>query len=93
MKTFAFSSSARKERNSDKASERKISVSVIEREKAEIMEAQEGKQEPQLILAHKLFLLRQPDVPDIEKVQLREDVFAAVKADGNRCFLLFCLRL
>ncbi|XP_043705727.1 26S proteasome non-ATPase regulatory subunit 6-like [Telopea speciosissima] len=45
------------------------------------MEAQEGKQQPQLVLAHKLFLLRQPDVPDIEKVRLREEVLASVKAD------------
>ncbi|XP_042498608.1 26S proteasome non-ATPase regulatory subunit 6-like [Macadamia integrifolia] len=45
------------------------------------MEAQEEKQQPQFVLANKLFLLRQPDVPDIEKVRLREEVFASVKAD------------
>ncbi|EXC04029.1 26S proteasome non-ATPase regulatory subunit 6 [Morus notabilis] len=45
------------------------------------MEAQEGNQQPQLVLAHKLFLLSHPDVQDIEKVRLREEVFASVKAD------------
>ncbi|XP_042501699.1 26S proteasome non-ATPase regulatory subunit 6 [Macadamia integrifolia] len=45
------------------------------------MEGQEGKQQPQLVLAHKLFLLRHPDVPDIEKVRLKEEVLAFVKAD------------
>ncbi|KAM7258332.1 hypothetical protein ACFE04_014073 [Oxalis oulophora] len=32
-------------------------------------------------LAHKIFLLKHNDVPDIEKVSLKEDVFTAVKAD------------
>ncbi|KAJ4961105.1 hypothetical protein NE237_021015 [Protea cynaroides] len=45
------------------------------------MEAQEEKQQPQLVLAHKLFLLRHRDVPDIEKVRLKEEVLASVKAD------------
>ncbi|KAM1128934.1 hypothetical protein TB2_038723 [Malus domestica] len=45
------------------------------------MEAQEGTQQPHLVLANKLFLLSHSDVPDIEKVQLREEVFASVKAD------------
>ncbi|XP_043723595.1 26S proteasome non-ATPase regulatory subunit 6 homolog [Telopea speciosissima] len=45
------------------------------------MEAQEGKQQPQLVLANKLFLLRHPDVPDIEKVRLKEEVLTFVKAD------------
>ncbi|KAK9278125.1 hypothetical protein L1049_027684 [Liquidambar formosana] len=45
------------------------------------MEGQEGTQQPHLVLAHKLFLLTHPDVPDIEKVCLREEVFAFVKAD------------
>ncbi|CAB4280564.1 unnamed protein product [Prunus armeniaca] len=45
------------------------------------MEGQEGPQQPHLVLAHKLFLLSHPDVQDIEKVQLREEVFASVKAD------------
>ncbi|XP_010248825.1 PREDICTED: 26S proteasome non-ATPase regulatory subunit 6 homolog [Nelumbo nucifera] len=45
------------------------------------MEAQEGTQQPHLVLAHKLFLLTHPDVEDIEKVRLREEVFSAVKAD------------
>lgn len=47
------------------------------------MEGQEGPQQPHLVLAHKLFLLSHPDVQDIEKVQLREEVFASVKADGK----------
>ncbi|XP_068308058.1 26S proteasome non-ATPase regulatory subunit 6 homolog [Pyrus communis] len=45
------------------------------------MEAQEGTQQPHLVLANKLFLLSHSDVPDIEKVQLRDEVFASVKAD------------
>lgn len=47
------------------------------------MEGQEGTQQPHLVLAHKRFLLTHPDVQDIEKVRLKEEVFAAVKADGN----------
>ncbi|XAR49103.1 hypothetical protein NMG60_11032172 [Bertholletia excelsa] len=38
------------------------------------MESEEGTQQPQLVLAHKLFLLTQSDVPDIEKVRLRQEV-------------------
>lgn len=45
------------------------------------MEGQEGTQQPHLILAHKLFLLTHPDVQDIEKVNLREEVFTFVKDD------------
>ncbi|XP_010250870.1 PREDICTED: 26S proteasome non-ATPase regulatory subunit 6 homolog [Nelumbo nucifera] len=45
------------------------------------MEAQEGTQQPQLVLAHKLFLLTHPDVEDIEKVRLREEVLSFVKAN------------
>ncbi|KAL5543980.1 hypothetical protein UlMin_007764 [Ulmus minor] len=45
------------------------------------MEGQDGAQQPHLVLANKLFLLGHPDVPDIEKVSLREEVFASVKAD------------
>uniref|UniRef100_A0A2P2LEB0 26S proteasome regulatory subunit RPN7 n=1 Tax=Rhizophora mucronata TaxID=61149 RepID=A0A2P2LEB0_RHIMU len=45
------------------------------------MEGYEGTQQPQLILAHKRFLLSHPDVQDIEKVRLKEEVLAAVKAD------------
>lgn len=45
------------------------------------MEGQEETQQPHLQLANKLFLLSQPDVQDIEKVRLREEVFASVKAD------------
>ncbi|KAG6686322.1 hypothetical protein I3842_11G011400, partial [Carya illinoinensis] len=41
----------------------------------------EGTQELHPVLAHKLFLLRRPDVQDIEKVRLKEEVFAIVKAD------------
>ncbi|RWR96929.1 Proteasome component PCI domain-containing protein [Cinnamomum micranthum f. kanehirae] len=44
------------------------------------MEGQEGqKQEPHLLLAHNLFLLTHPDVPDIEKVRLKHEVFASIK--------------
>ncbi|PSR89501.1 26S proteasome non-ATPase regulatory subunit like [Actinidia chinensis var. chinensis] len=45
------------------------------------MEGQEGSQQPQLILAHKRFLLTQSDVPDIEKVRLRQEVLDSVVAD------------
>ncbi|KAG7019719.1 26S proteasome non-ATPase regulatory subunit 6-like protein [Cucurbita argyrosperma subsp. argyrosperma] len=45
------------------------------------MEGQEGTQQPHLVLAHKLFLLTHPDVQDIEKVRLTEEVLASVKAD------------
>ncbi|KAM2438196.1 hypothetical protein ACFX1W_015215 [Malus domestica] len=45
------------------------------------MEAQEGTQQPHLVLANKLFLLSHSDVPYIEKVQLRDEVFTFVKAD------------
>ena len=47
------------------------------------MEGQEGSQQPQLVLADKLFLLRQPDVPDIEKVRFKDEVFTHVKDNGN----------
>ena len=47
------------------------------------MENEEGTQQPHLVLANKLFLLRHPDVHDIEKVRLKDEVFAAVKSDGN----------
>lgn len=52
------------------------------------MEGQEEIQQPHLVLAHKLFLLSHPDVQDIEKVRLREEVLAFVKADGNSQFSL-----
>ncbi|RLM66664.1 26S proteasome non-ATPase regulatory subunit 6 [Panicum miliaceum] len=42
---------------------------------------EDGKQEPHLVLAHKLFLLSHPDVDDPAKVDLRADVLAAVKSD------------
>ncbi|GLT29897.1 hypothetical protein SLA2020_047310 [Shorea laevis] len=43
------------------------------------MEAQEGTQQTQFILAHNVFLLKHPDVLDIEKVSLKEEVIAAVE--------------
>jgi len=45
------------------------------------MDPQEGTQEPKLILAHKIFLLRHPDVPDIEKIELKNEVFNLIKAE------------
>ncbi|GMY15046.1 26S proteasome non-ATPase regulatory subunit 6 homolog isoform X1 [Fagus crenata] len=45
------------------------------------MENEEGTQQPHLVLANKLFLLRHPDVHDIEKVRLKDEVFSAVKSD------------
>ncbi|RRT69968.1 hypothetical protein B296_00021931 [Ensete ventricosum] len=44
------------------------------------MEAQQGTQQLHLALAHKLFLLSHPDMDDIEKVRLRDEVLDAVKA-------------
>ncbi|XP_064986908.1 26S proteasome non-ATPase regulatory subunit 6-like [Musa acuminata AAA Group] len=43
------------------------------------MEAQDGTQQQHIALAHKLFLLTHPDVDDIEKVRLRDEVLDAVK--------------
>ncbi|KAG5230279.1 26S proteasome non-ATPase regulatory [Salix suchowensis] len=45
------------------------------------MENQEGTQQPHLVLANKLFLLTHPDVQDIEKVRLKEDVLTTIKSD------------
>lgn len=42
------------------------------------MDAEEGTQQPQLVLAHKLFLLTHPDVNDLDKVRLREEVLESV---------------
>lgn len=56
------------------------------------MEGTEGTQQPHLVLANKLFLLTQPDVDDIEKVRLRDEVMATVVADGN-FFICNCLDL
>ncbi|MCI46392.1 26S proteasome non-ATPase regulatory subunit 6, partial [Trifolium medium] len=39
----------------------------------------EESQQPQLILADKLFLLKQSDVQDIDKVRFTEDVFNFIK--------------
>ena len=44
---------------------------------------EDGKQQPHLVLAHKLFLLSRSDVDDLAKVDLRADVLAAVKSDGR----------
>lgn len=45
------------------------------------MEGQEGIQEPKLVLAHEIFLLRHPDVPDIEKISLKDEVLTLIQAD------------
>lgn len=45
------------------------------------MDDQEATQDSKLLLAQKLFLLRSPDVEDIEKASLKEDVLALIKAD------------
>lgn len=47
------------------------------------MDGEDGKQQAHLVLADKLFLLTQPDVDDIDKVRLRQEVLAAVVADGT----------
>ena len=66
---------------------------VVYRDRKWKMEGQEGEQQPHLVLAHKLFLLTHPDVPDIEKVRLRDEVFASVKADSKTFFFSSCLFL
>ncbi|KAL9261989.1 26S proteasome non-ATPase regulatory subunit 6-like protein [Drosera capensis] len=45
------------------------------------MEGEDGNQNPHLILANNIFLLNLADVPDIEKLRLKEDVFAAIRSD------------
>ncbi|KAI3931069.1 hypothetical protein MKW92_010942 [Papaver armeniacum] len=45
------------------------------------MEGQEEKQEKSLVLSNKLFHLTHPDVSDIDKIRLREEVLDAVKSD------------
>lgn len=52
------------------------------------MEAIGGKQQEQLVLAHKLFLLTHNDVDDIEKVHLREEEFKFILANGMPKILL-----
>jgi hypothetical protein len=47
------------------------------------MENQGETQQPHLVLSHKLFLLTHPDVQDIEKVRLKEEVLTTIKSDGN----------
>lgn len=47
------------------------------------MDGEDGKQQAHLVLADKLFLFTQPDVDDIDKVRLRQEVLAAVVADGT----------
>ncbi|CAN4084891.1 unnamed protein product [Withania somnifera] len=42
------------------------------------MDSEEGTQQPQLVLARKLFRLTHPDVNDLDKVRLREEVLEAV---------------
>lgn len=63
------------------------------------MEGQDGSQNEHLILANKIFLLTHPDVQDIEKVQLKDDVLSSAKSDCKFSFesipnfLLFCSQL
>nr|KJB38750.1 hypothetical protein B456_006G270400 [Gossypium raimondii] len=46
------------------------------------MDAQDGNQQSQqLILGHNVFLLKHPDVPDIEKVRLKDEVLISVKSN------------
>ncbi|KAG0591200.1 hypothetical protein M758_1G154100 [Ceratodon purpureus] len=45
------------------------------------MEEKEATQDCKLQLAQKLFLLRSPDVEDIEKASLKDEVLALIKAD------------
>nr|GMC64987.1 26S proteasome non-ATPase regulatory subunit 6 homolog [Ipomoea batatas] len=52
-----------------------------QREAESAMEGEEGTQTQQLILANKIFLLTHPDVDDLQKVRLRDEVFNAVVAN------------
>jgi 26S proteasome regulatory subunit N7 len=52
-----------------------------DRERGRMEEGMDSKQQPHLILANKLFLLSHPDVDDIDKVRLREEVLSVVKSD------------
>nr|GMC63384.1 26S proteasome non-ATPase regulatory subunit 6 homolog [Ipomoea batatas] len=52
-----------------------------QREAKSAMEGEEGTQTQQLILANKIFLLTHPDVDDLQKVRLRDEVFNAVVAN------------
>ncbi|KAL9235575.1 hypothetical protein vseg_010322 [Gypsophila vaccaria] len=45
------------------------------------MEGQEEAQNAHLVLSHKLFLLTHPDVADIDKVRLTDDVTSAITSD------------
>ncbi|XP_074287857.1 26S proteasome non-ATPase regulatory subunit 6 homolog [Silene latifolia] len=45
------------------------------------MEAQKEAQDAHLVLSHKIFLLTHPDVEDIEKVRLIDEVISSIKSD------------
>ncbi|KAK9734092.1 hypothetical protein RND81_04G114600 [Saponaria officinalis] len=45
------------------------------------MEVQEEAQNSHLVLSHKLFLLTHPDVQDIDKVRLTDEVISAITSD------------
>lgn len=47
------------------------------------MDSEEGTQLPQLVLAHKIFLWRHPDVSDLDKARLREEVMETVVSNGR----------
>ena len=51
------------------------------------MESTEGAQQTHLTLANNLFLLTHPDVDDIDKVRLRDDVISTVTQDGIITFI------
>lgn len=53
-----------------------------QREAKSAMDGEDGTQTQQLILANKIFLLTHPDVDDLQKVRLRDEVFNAVVANG-----------
>lgn len=46
------------------------------------MEDQEASQDVKLTLAQKLYLIRSPHFPDIQKVQLKEDAIELIREDG-----------
>ncbi|XP_024387361.1 26S proteasome non-ATPase regulatory subunit 6 homolog [Physcomitrium patens] len=46
------------------------------------MEERVATQDPKLVLAHKLFLLRSSDVEDIEKASLKDEVMTIIKSDN-----------
>ena len=50
------------------------------------MDPQDGTQNPEIVLAYKIFVHRHLDVPHIEKIELKNEVSDFIKENG---FLFF----